>query len=213
VNLRLITRNPTVNSIRDFTDKDKIALPVALVSVHATTLQRAAAQTFGTSESARLDRLTMTMTPPDALIALTSGTDITTIFTHPPFADRALQRPGTHLVLTSEDVWGGRLSTFLAWTSNRFREANPKTVIAVHRAIREAMAMITEDKTAAAEIYLRVVDNTEDRDAILAEISSPEITYSMRPAKFEEFANFKYEIGAIKARPEVWTDMFFSQSQ
>src|SRR5438309_11903820 len=45
--LFLNTRNPNVKSIKDFTDKDKIALPAVKVSIQAITLQMAAEKAFG----------------------------------------------------------------------------------------------------------------------------------------------------------------------
>ena len=45
--LYLNTRNPNVKSIRDFTEKDKIALPAVKVSIQAVTLQMAAEKAFG----------------------------------------------------------------------------------------------------------------------------------------------------------------------
>ena len=68
----LNTRNPNVKSIADFTDKDKIALPAVKVSVQAMMLQMAAAKQWGQSNFAKLDPLTVGMSPPDATIALLS---------------------------------------------------------------------------------------------------------------------------------------------
>ena len=45
--LYLNTRNPDVRTVKDFTDKDKIALPAVKVSIQAVTLQMAAEKAFG----------------------------------------------------------------------------------------------------------------------------------------------------------------------
>lgn len=42
----LLTRNPSIKSIRDFTEKDRIALPAAKASVQAITLEMMAEKTF-----------------------------------------------------------------------------------------------------------------------------------------------------------------------
>ena len=54
----LVSTNPNVKTIADFSDKDRIALPAVSVSVQARILQMAAAKRWGTAEFARLaDRL------------------------------------------------------------------------------------------------------------------------------------------------------------
>ena len=84
--LYLDTRNPDVKTIKDFTDKDKIALPAVKVSIQAVTLQMAAEQAFGDGQQDRLDPLTVSMSHPDAQTALLSGqSEITAHFGSPPF--------------------------------------------------------------------------------------------------------------------------------
>ncbi len=53
--LQLNTRNPNIKSMRDLTDKDKIALPAVKVSMQAIILQMAAAQAFGEANYTKLD--------------------------------------------------------------------------------------------------------------------------------------------------------------
>jgi len=69
----LNTRDPNVKSIKDFKDSDRIAVPAVKSSVQALALQMAAAKTFGAKEFEKLDPLTVSMTPPDATVALLKG--------------------------------------------------------------------------------------------------------------------------------------------
>ena len=71
--LYLNTRNPNVKTIKDFTEKDKIALPAVKVSIQAVTLQMAAEKAFGEGQQDKLDALTVSMSHPDAQTALLSG--------------------------------------------------------------------------------------------------------------------------------------------
>ena len=104
----LNTRSPSIRSIVDFTDKDKIALPAVKVSVQAMMLQMAAAKQWGQANFARLDPLTVGMSPPDATIALLSdASEITSVFSVPPFQYQQLEKPGVHTVLNSTEVFGG----------------------------------------------------------------------------------------------------------
>src|SRR5437588_6487623 len=70
----LNTANPDIKSIKDFNERDLISLPSIKVSVQAVLLQMAAAAAYGEENYARLDPLTVSMSPPpDATIALLSG--------------------------------------------------------------------------------------------------------------------------------------------
>jgi NitT/TauT family transport system substrate-binding protein len=71
--LFLVTDNPKVKTVKDFTDKDKIALPAVKVSIQAVTLQMAAEKAFGPGQQNKLDHLTVSMSHPDAEAALLSG--------------------------------------------------------------------------------------------------------------------------------------------
>ena len=83
----LVTRNPKVKTLADFTDKDRIAVPGIKTSFVAVVLQMAAAQAFGVENYAKLDRLTVGLPHPEALAAMLSGkTEITAHFSSPPFS-------------------------------------------------------------------------------------------------------------------------------
>src|SRR5258708_2412000 len=69
----LNTANPDIKSIKDFGERDRIGVPSIKVSVQAVLLQRAARAAFGEENYAKLDPLTVPMSPPDATIPLLSG--------------------------------------------------------------------------------------------------------------------------------------------
>src|SRR4030081_1558507 len=87
----LNTSDPAIKSIRDFSDRDRIAVPSIKVSVQAVVLQMAVAAAFGEESYAKLDSLTVSMSPPDSTIALLTGSgNITAVFSVPPFQFRQL---------------------------------------------------------------------------------------------------------------------------
>src|SRR3954466_8333276 len=95
--LYLTTRNPAVKTVKDFTAKDKIALPAVKVSIQAVTLQMAAEKAFGEGQQYRLDPFTVTLSHPDAQAALlSSGSEISAHFSSPPFQNQQLEKPGIH---------------------------------------------------------------------------------------------------------------------
>ena len=101
--LYLNTRNPNVKSIKDFTDKDKIALPAVKVSIQAVTLQMAAEQAFGPGKQNQLDKFTVSMSHPDGQAALLSpNSEVTAHFSSPPFQYQQLEQPGIRKVLDDD---------------------------------------------------------------------------------------------------------------
>src|ERR1044072_3115879 len=67
------TREERIKSIADLKDSDRIAVPAVKVSVQAVALQMAAAKLYGQANYGKYDPLTVSMSPPDATIALLSG--------------------------------------------------------------------------------------------------------------------------------------------
>ncbi len=135
--LYLNTRNPSVKSIKDFTEKDRIALPAVKVSIQAVTLQMAAEKAFGEGQQGKLDSLTVSMSHPDAQTALLSGqSEITAHFGSPPFQYQQLQKPGIHTVLNSYEVLGGPATFNVVWTTSKFRSENPEALRRVREGAR-----------------------------------------------------------------------------
>src|SRR5277367_506221 len=68
----LMTRDPSIKTVKDFKDTDRIAL-VSRVSIQAIILRMLAAQAFGADRFAQLDHLTVPLPHPDAVGAMLSG--------------------------------------------------------------------------------------------------------------------------------------------
>jgi NitT/TauT family transport system substrate-binding protein len=206
----LNSRNPSVKTIKDFSDKDRIALPAVKVSIQAVTLQMAAEKAFGDGQANRLDSLTVTMSHPDAQAALLSGqSEVTAHFSSPPFQYQQLERPGIHTVLNSYDVLGGPATFNVVWTTSKFRNDNPRIYDAFVKALDEATAQINRDKRAAAEAYLRISKDKDSADNIFKMLNDPNVVYTTTPQNVMKYVDFMQKIGAIKVKPETWKDLFF----
>ena len=208
--LYLNTRNPNVKTLKDFTDRDRIALPAVKVSIQAITLQMAAEKAFGEGQWARLDPLTVTLSHPDAQAALLSGqSEITGHFSSPPFQYQQLKNPAIHTVLSSYDVLGGPATFNLVWTSSRFRAENPHIYDAFVKALDDAIDQINADKKAAAEAYLRLSKDKDSLQDIVAMLNDPGIVYTTTPQNVTKYVDFMVRTGAIKVKPDSWKDLFF----
>jgi NitT/TauT family transport system substrate-binding protein len=208
----LNTRNPNVKNVRDFTDKDRIALPAIKVSGQAVTLQMVAEQVFGQGNHTKLDPITVSLGDPDAVTAMLSGVgDINSHFSNPPFAFWELDRPGIHTVLNSYDVIGPH-SILLLYTNSKFRENNPKTYAAFFSALQEATAFINQNKKEAAEIYLRAAKDRTTMADVMRILNDPTVEYTLTPKNIMKFADFMYKVDSIKVKPSSWRDLFFPEA-
>jgi NitT/TauT family transport system substrate-binding protein len=208
--LLLNTSNPAVRSIKDFTAKDRIALPAVKVSIQAVTLQMAAEQAFGEGQQNKLDSLTVTLSHPDAMTALLSGkSEITAHFGSPPFQEQEVGKAGVHTVLNSYEVLGGPATFNVVWTTSKFRSENPKLYQAFVAALDEATAQINRDKRAAAEAYLRISKDRDSLDNIVRMLNDPQIVYTTTPQNVMKYVAFMAKTGAIKVKPDDWKDLFF----
>jgi NitT/TauT family transport system substrate-binding protein len=208
--LQLNTRSPNIKGIRDFTEKDKIALPAVKVSQQAVLLQMWAAKEFGDANMKRLDSLTVSMTHPDGMVALLSGGgEINNHFTSVPFIQNEMEKPGIRKVISSTEILGGPISFNVVAANTKFQQGNPKTYAAVMSALQEATDFINRDKRAAAEVYVKATKDKSGVDGILKIMNDPTIEYSLVPGNIMKVVDFMYKIGTIKTKPSSWKDMFF----
>ncbi len=207
----LVTNNPRVKTLADFTEKDRIGLPAVGVSVQARILQMAVAQKWGEKDFARLDKITQTLPHPDAAAAIIAGgTEISGHFATPPYQEQELaQNPNARVVLNSYQVQGGPSSSTVLYATEKYRKENPKTYRAFLSALLEAADYASRNPEGAADIYLRVNKSKVDRGLLLKVLRSPEVEFRVAPQNTLGLAQFMHKVGAIKTRPASWRDYFF----
>jgi NitT/TauT family transport system substrate-binding protein len=211
--LYLVTRDPDVKTIKDFSAKDKIAVPSVKISTQAIMLQMAAAKAFGEKDFTRLDPLTISLSHPDATLAFIGNTaGVNAHFSTSPFYEQEIKVPGAHLVTTSYEILGGPATALVITASAKFRDANPKAFKAFFDALSEAIDTVNKDKRAAAKLYLEVARDTKNSvEDILATISDKDYAFTLQPQKVFATAQFMAKIGAIKQAPASIGDLFFPE--
>jgi NitT/TauT family transport system substrate-binding protein len=207
----LVSRNPKVKTISDFTSADKIAVPTVRVSTQAIVMQMAAEKQWGTNEAHKLDQYTVAMGHPDAVLGLSAGKDLTGHFSLPPYQYEELKMPGAHVVLNSIDVTGGPASNGVTFTTTKFHDANPKIIAAFLEAMGQAEDLIRNNKRRAAEIYLADSKEKMTVDELVQIMSQPNFVYSTAPQQTLKFGEMMYKVGTIKNKPNSWKDYFFSE--
>ena len=210
---QLISTNPQVKSIADLSDKDRIALPAAQVSVQARILQMAAAKQWGVGEFKRLDKFTQSLPHPDAAAAvIAGGTEINGHFATPPYQEQELAgNPKAHVVLDSYDVQGGPSSSTVLYATEKYLRENPKTYAALIGALAEAATFIKAHPEQAADAYLKVNGSKIDRAMLLKVITNPKVDFKVTPQNTQGLADFMARSGALKNKPASWKDYFFEQ--
>src|SRR5450755_2361677 len=207
--LYLMTRNPAVKSLKDFSDKDRIAVPGIKTSLPAVMLHMVAAKEFGDANYAKLDPITVGLAHPDALTVLLSGRgEINSHMASPPFSYIEDATPGLHRVFNSVDVLGD-ITLDMTYTTRKFIEANPKICTAFIAAMNEANALIARDKKKAADIYITVGKQKSTADEIVKILNDPNSKFSTVPDGTMKYAEFMSRVGTIKAKPASWKDLFF----
>src|ERR1043166_5779042 len=201
--LYLNTRSPSIKSIKDFTDKDRIAVVAAKSALQAILLQMEAAKAFGPENYTKLDSITVSMPIAEAAAQLMSGGSgqITADFTVPPFSYQELATPGIRNILTSTDILGGPASYTIAYTTSKFHSANPKTSAAFVAALGEAIDFINKDRKAAGDIFLRTFKSRPPKDVIDQMMADKTITFEQTPQNIMKYVDFMHKIGTIKTRP------------
>ena len=208
----LVTNNPDVKTIADFTEKDRIAVPAVGVSVQSRILQLASAKLWGDKDFAKLDKISVAVPHPEAAAAIIKGgTEITGHFGNPPFQDQELaENPKARIVLNSYDVQGGPASSTVLYATESFYKASPKTYKAFLNALDEAATFITQNPEKAAEIYLRTNNSKLDPALLTKIIRDPAVTFKVTPENTLGLGQFMHRVGAIKTAPGAIGDYFFA---
>ena len=213
--LYLVTRNPNVKSVKDFSEKDKIAVPSIKVSTQAIMLQMVAAREYGEANWAHYDPWTVALSHPDAVLAFTNNSGgVDAHFSTSPFYEQEIKLPGVRLITTNYEILGGPATAVVIAASAKYREANPKSYKAFFDALKEAIDTINKDKRAAARIYLEQANDTKNSvEDIYAMISAQDYAYTLVPQKVYKTAEFMNKIGTAKRSPASWKELFFPEVQ
>lgn len=211
--LYLNTINPDVKTLKDFTSKDRIALPAVKVSIQAITLQMAAEKAFGPGEHAKLDSFTVSLGHSDGLAAMLSGkSEITAHFTSAPFMYQELEDKRVRKIVDSYDVLGGAHTFNVVWASSKFYSDNRKIVQAFVAALDDAMKQIAKDPAATAALWVKAENAKLTADYIEKLVRLPENEWTMVPKKIMSYADFMSRVGMLQTKPATWRDVFFEDT-
>jgi NitT/TauT family transport system substrate-binding protein len=113
-------------------------------------------------------------------------------------------------VLSSNDVLGGPAHITCSFTTQKFRDANPKIMKAFIAAFDEASELIVSDPKAAATSYLAIAKDKATVDELAALMAQPGGIFSATPFNTKIYADYMQRAGIIKPKADSWKDYFFS---
>ena len=211
-NIWLMTRKPELKSLRDLTDKDRIAVPSVKTSSQALFLWSAAEKEFGPGQWSKLDHITVSMAHPDAMASVIGAQgEITVHAATSPYADLE-RKAGLHAIADLYTVEGGAVSGLNFVSNEQFRKANPVTFVAVKAAFDEAIDWINADKRRTAKFYL---DESKDKislEEITEILLAPDYIFDQTPRGIGTAIAVMHKAGIIKARAQSWKDMYFPEA-
>src|SRR5262245_41751161 len=211
-NIWLMTRKPELKSLRDLTDKDRIALPSVKTSSQALFLWNAAEKEFGAGQWSKLDHLTVSLPHPDAMAAvINAGGEITVHAATSPYADLE-RKAGLHAITDLYAVQGGAVTGLNFVATEQFRKATPVTFAAVVAAFDEAIDWVNADKARAAQFYLDVAKEKISLEDLTQILTAPDYIFGQTPHRVGASIEMMHKAGILKSKPQSWKDMYFAEA-
>ena len=213
--LFLNVRDPSINSIKDFKESHRIAVPAVKVSMQALMLQMAAAKEWGEKEYQKLDHLTVSLAHPDATAMMLGGkSEVIANFSSYPFQARQLKEPGVKKITSSVEILGGPSSFNVIATTAKFRNDNPKLYRAFLAGLQEATDFVNRDKDKAADIYIKVSGDKTPKADILEIMNDREVKFTTEVFNLGIFTDFMAKVGSLKNPPKDWAvEMVFPEAK
>jgi len=206
----LVTNSENIKSIKDFTEKDRIAVPQP-GSVQHILLSMAAEKEFG--DSHKLDNKLVTMAHPDGMNALLSKKDVTAHFTSPPYLFEELENKAMKEILTGEEALGSEFTFIAGVTTKKFHDNNPEIYSAFVKALHESMDFITNNPKEASKILAPIYKLSEEKT--LKYLTAPGTEYSKEVKGILQFAEFMKKNNYINKIPNfndiLWEDVKYEK--
>jgi len=204
----LISNNDRIQSIKDFTLNDRIALPQP-GSIQHILLSMACEKEFG--DPGKLDGNLVTLAHPDGMNALLVGKEIKAHFTSPPYLFKELQREGMHLILDGNDAMGSKFSFIVGVTTEKFHDENEDVYEVFVKSIDEAAEFIAESPRQAAEMLTDIYQIPVDE--LLDYLTWEGTEYTTKVYGLNKFVEFMNENGYINKTPKNRNEILWEEVQ
>ncbi|WP_291632638.1 ABC transporter substrate-binding protein [Clostridium sp.] len=181
----LVTNKENIKSIKDFSGKDRIALPQP-GSIQHILLAMECEKEFG--DAKKLDNLLVTLSHPDGMNAFLSSKDVTAHFTTPPYLFKELEQNNVHQILDGKEAIGTDFTFVVGVTTNEFHDIKPELYKALVSSIKESINFMKNNPDKSAEILANIYKLPKDE--VLKYITHKDMVYTEDVRGVNEFAKF-----------------------
>jgi ABC-type nitrate/sulfonate/bicarbonate transport systems, periplasmic components len=188
----LVTKT-SISGLAELGEKDRIALPQP-GSVQHILLAMACDRDFGNPQ--KLDNNLLTLSHPDGMNALLSGSDVTAHFTSTPYLEKELSTEGFHQILSGNEAFGDEFSFIVGVTTKKLHDQNPEVYDAFNQSVAEAINFINDHPQEAAVILSEAYELPEAE--VLAYLSAADTKYSTTVKGLQTFSDFMLKTGYLK---------------
>lgn len=191
----LLTNQTSIQTIKDITSENKIAL-VNIGSIQHILLAMLAEKDLGDAHA--LDNHIVAMAHPDGMSALVAGS-VDCQLTTSPYTYQAIESENVHEVKGLDEVWPNGNAFIVGLISDKLYEEQPELYDAIVTATQEAMDYIKENSEAAAILAKNQGMAEED---ILTWLADPACVYDMNLPGVMDMAEFMKDNDFIDQAPE-----------
>lgn len=154
----IVTADENVKSLKDLTEKDRIAILSPACTQHVL-LCMLAEQQLGDAHA--LDNQLVSMSHPDSVNALLSGTEITAHVSTPPYITQELNG-GMHVMADGEEIMGRPFTFITGVAMEDFYQNHRDYYDAFLEALEEAIDYINDNREEAVSLLAPVYGITEE---------------------------------------------------
>ena len=154
----IVTSRDTMKSLRDVTERDRIAILSPACTQHVLLCMLAEEQ-LGNAHA--LDSQLVSMSHPDSVNALLSGTEITAHVSTPPYITQEVNGGG-RVIATGEEIMGEPFTFITCVAMEEFYENHRDYYDAFQEALKESVNYINENRREAADLLAPVYGITKE---------------------------------------------------
>ena len=206
--LGLMTNREAINSLSDFKDEDKIALPQP-GSIQHILLSMAAQRKFG--DSGKFDEQLLTMSHPDAMNALLAGGEVSSHFASPPYLFLESREEGIKKVLSGKEAFGGDFTFIVGVSTEGFYQNQSENYKIFSAALKEAINFMQKNSAEAADI---LADNYNLSESEMREyLNWPGMIFTSEIKGLEEFITFMTAEGYLQENNHQLAELIFRKNR
>lgn len=201
IDLWMVTNDPAITSLKDFTPAKKIAMPGPDTN-QAFLVRYAAQQQLGDARA--LDGNFQPMPHPDALQAIITN-QVAAYMSSPPFQNEAVKR-GARKILDGESLFGP-LTFNVCFASAPYAKNNPEQLAALREAIKRGTNMLNTDVDGAAKQLSADRQGNVSAETFKALIEDKTTKFTSEPEGVAKLADFMRTTGFLRNAPGALEEM------